>query len=358
MSPRSWTLVAVVLAAVVLANLIARDQDQPHGPRSSSYATSPEGVAAYASLLDRLGYNVSRQRTPVDEERPDPRRTVVMLEPRRLTVQEGAALAQFVEDGGRLVTGGAGTSDLVRALGADVHGGADAEKELHVTVPVPASAGVRKVESAGERAYRTAGSGLPLLVAANRSLGAVQVRHGRGVALLLADVSPLQNRLLAQADNARLAVGLTGPSSRAVTFVENVHGYDRPGGLAALPARWKAFLILAAVAGLLFMLLRARRFGDPEPPARELDPPRREYVEAVAATLLRTRDREAPVATLRAAARYELARRTALTPEGDVREAALSLGLTEEEAAALDGDADLIVTGRALARLSNPEESG
>ena len=53
--------------------------------------------------------------------------------------------------------------------------------------------------------------------------------------MLLADTSPLQNRLLGKADNAALALALaaTGPS----TFVETVHGYGPHAGSRRCPAR-------------------------------------------------------------------------------------------------------------------------
>ena len=55
---------------------------------------------------------------------------------------------------------------------------------------------------------------------------------GRGRIALLADTSPLQNRLLGEADNAAFALALSGRGP--LTFVESVHGYGPARGLAAL----------------------------------------------------------------------------------------------------------------------------
>ena len=146
--------------------------------------------------------------------------------------------------------------------------------------------------------------------------------------MLLADSSPLQNRLLGEADNAALALALSGRGP--LTFVESVHGYGPARGLAALPARFGWALIGLALAALVFMVARGRRLGPPEPERRDLPPPRRAYVDALAATMARGRDREEAVAPVRAEARRRLARRAGLGPQADPdawRAAARAAGL-------------------------------
>jgi pimeloyl-ACP methyl ester carboxylesterase len=170
--------------------------------------------------------------------------------------------------------------------------------------------------------------------------------------------SPLQNRLLDEADNAALALALGGQGP--VVFVESVHGYTTATGLAALPARFQWALILLGLSGLVLIAARWPRMGPPEPPEEPRFPPRRAYVDALAATLAKTRDRAAAVESIRSAARERLARRAALARDaGDEAwfEAARAAGLDHEEARALvDGDGDGIAAGRALARLSGGRE--
>ena len=183
--------------------------------------------------------------------------------------------------------------------------------------------------------------------------GPIVVVEGR--IALVADPSPLQNRLLAEADNAALALALAGPGP--VTFVESVHGYGAETGLAALPDRFQWALILLGLSGLLLIAARWPRLGPAEPPEEPLFPPRREYVDALAATLARSRDRAAAVESVRVAARERLARRAALPSDADPgawAAAARAAGLTDEETRAVAGDSpgDGIAAGRALARLS------
>jgi hypothetical protein len=139
--------------------------------------------------------------------------------------------------------------------------------------------------------------------------------------------------------------------------VESVHGYGETTGLAALPARLGWALVLVGAAALVLIAARWRRLGPPEPVERPLFPPRRAYVDALAATLARSRDRTAAVESVRSAARERLARRAAIGRDASAEAwagAARAAGLTEEEARALHGhgDDDGIAAGRALARLS------
>ena len=111
--------------------------------------------------------------------------------------------------------------------------------------------------------------------------GAIVVKHGR---LTGADLRRVRNENLADGDNAAYALELAGDGP--LVFAEG----ERPRGLAALPESGKWALGLLGLAALLFMLARGRRFGPPQPPGRELAPPRVAYVDALAAALAKTRD--------------------------------------------------------------------
>ena len=185
-------------------------------------------------------------------------------------------------------------------------------------------------------------------------------RAGSGRIALLADTSPLQNRLLDEDDNAAFALALSGRGP--LTFVESVHGYGPQRGLAAIPARFGWALLGLLLAALVFMVARGRRLGPPEREHRDLPPPRRAYVDALAATMARGKEREAAVAPVREEARRRLARRAGLredAPDEAWLEAARGAGLDDDEARALSGRAEdddaVVATGRALAALAGPD---
>jgi hypothetical protein len=264
----------------------------PSGPVSSSYATNSQGLAAWAELLSRTGHTVVQLRTPLQRARLDPADTVVVLDPEALLPAEGKRLLAFVEDGGRLVIGGSDSQSTLPAVipRPPQLNSSGSVSELAATDGGATVAGVSEVRSAGEGEWSpTAGYRAPLQSAAGGSL-LLERDLGSGRIELLADASPLQNRLLGTADNAQLALNLAGGRTRAVVFVESVHGFGQSIGLAALPGRWWLAFAGLALAGLLWILARGRRLGPAEQAEIASAPPRSAYVEAIALLLRRTRD--------------------------------------------------------------------
>lgn len=239
MSRGTVLAVAAIVAVFAVAALLGRAPQQPSGPPSSSYATTPRGLAAYASLLERAGHDVRRVRAPLDERAPSRDETLVIVDGRPLPAAERVALMRHLRAGGHAVLAGG----AARLLGG----------------PEPRP-GTRRV--------------------------------GRGAATLVPDADGLRNRALGAGDNAARALQLAGPPARRVAFVESVHGYHEERGLAALPDAVQNCLVLLGVAALAFLVWRGRRLGPPEARARALAPPRREHVEALAAALARTHDRD------------------------------------------------------------------
>ncbi|HUR86458.1 MAG TPA: DUF4350 domain-containing protein [Solirubrobacteraceae bacterium] len=308
--------VVFLVAINVAALLIDSVRPQPSGEDASAYATQPQGVAAYAELLGRTGHPVRYLRDPLDEARLDPRATVVVLDAPGIEGGERAALRRFLRRGGRLVAGGedAGRGIVARAP----EWTPDGRRLARPTNPVPETRGVRLVSSDGGGGFAALGGAVGAL--GEREVLLAVARAGRGRALLLADSSPLHNRLLANTDNAALGLALAGPPRRPVVFAESIHGFGQASGLAAIPARWRFALAIAGLASLLWLLSQARRLGPAEEDAADPVPARLDHVNALALALRGVEDREAAIAPVRAAARAGV------------------LGYGEDEIVALVGD--------------------
>lgn len=355
-------IAAGVLAVVIVVNVVLYVLDSAlggqKGPTSSSYATAPDGLAAYAALLSRRDREVQRLRESPAEAPLDPATTLVILDPDAVDSTEAKALRRFVERGGTLLAGGAGSSRWLEQIDSRAPAwGPSGSRTARPQAPAPEVRGVGRVKTAGAGSFEQAGAAMPLL-AGNRGDLLVVRSLGAGRLLMLADASPLQNRLLPRADNAALGVALTETKRGPIVFAEHGHGYGAARGLAALPTEWKAALAGLLLAGLIWMLARGRRLGPPEDPVRRLPPPRRAYVDALAASLARTKEPAEAGEPLLAAARGRLARRAALPPHAGaatLEKAAARLGLEPDEARVLrDGVAseeDLLAAGRALSRL-------
>jgi hypothetical protein len=343
--------VALLVVLNVVSLVVSSLSPEPSGKDGSAYATQPRGAAAYAELLRRAGHRIGYLRDPLEDARLDPGATVVVLDA-DLEKEERAVLARFVRAGGRLVAAGrdAGAGVVARAPRWSQEG----QRIARPALPVPETSGLRRVQSAGAGSFSAPRGALPVL-GGDRALLAV-ARAGSGRALLLADASPLQNRLLAAADNAAFGLALAGAPRRPVTFVESVHGFGRATGLAALPARWRFGLGIALLAALTLLLSRARRLGPPEDGGGTPAPARREHVDALAVALRRAGEPAVALAPVRAAARTQVIRRAALAPDvpdDAIGAAARRLGYEEDEVAALTGEpehGDELALGRALAR--------
>jgi hypothetical protein len=350
-------IVGVNLVTVIVDSVIP----SPDGPRSSSFATSRQGVAAWADLARRSGIEVGALRERVSDDTLPAEGTVVVLDPDGFSTDQARALRRFAERGGRVVAGGAEPGDWLGELtNTDPPSWEDGgDSSARVLVPAPETGSAASLRTAEAGHWEDIGGTLPLAAGADGPIALVEdAREGRIV--LLADASPLQNRLLGEADNAALALALAGPGP--VTFVESVHGYGTATGLAALPARFRWALVLLGFSALLLIAARWPRMGPPEPPEEPLFPPRRAYVDALASTLARSRDRTTAIDAVRSAARERLARRAALARDADDEaweKAARAAGLGHDEARALvdgAGDDDGIAAGRALAHLSGGRE--
>ena len=201
-----------------------------------------------------------------------------------------------------------------------------------------------------------------VLLEAERGRGALALRRelGRGEVVLLSDASPLQNELLASADNAAFGLAVAGPPGRPVLFAESFHGYGVASGLDAVPTRWWWVFGGLLLAAIVLALAQGRRLGPAELPGRALPPARVEFAEALATQLARTRPRGDAVRTAQRLVRERLLRRLRLPPdasEPDVRAAAGARGVDAQivDAALVESQPDLLAAGRALRELERME---
>jgi hypothetical protein len=363
---RRFAIVAVVIiAAIIGLNLLARGLDhavggsEPSGVAGSSYGTQDTGLAGLASLLTRYGHPVARQRGTLSTTQLDTGATVFAIEPQTLTDDDDATLLQFVSGGGRLVIGGSDPFYVHRLRDRPPRwesGGAAAYTEIDPAL------GARRVETAGDGSWTSTGTSTVLV--GNPGVSLLTHEHvGLGDIYFLADASPLENAYLDRADDAAFALALAGDQRPAI-FAEGPHGFGASRGLRAIPTPWKLSLVILAGAAVVLAWSRSRRLGPPDRPARELPPPRAEYVRALAVTLERTRDPGTALVPLQEWARSHIARRAHLRNDASLEEidrAAMALGYSESERAAMwypaTDDDTALALGRLVSRLAQDERS-
>ena len=361
------TLLALFVALVAVNALLALVDratagSQPSGPPSSSLATAADGYEAWADLLAQHRHDVVRYTQPLDRaiSGSPARQTIVVADPGSLSSGEITALRSFLLGGGRVIALGVKTLPLLHVAlgpGAPRWSPAALPTATPTGPPVPETAGIAEVSTAGDGgSFSAPGATLPVL-AGDGGILATVAGVGRGRLVMVADSSVFSNAELASTDNALLSLDVVGAGAR-VAFDENAHGFGSGVGFGGLPLSWQWSLLIAGVAAALWMWSRAWRFGPPELPERELAPPRRRYVEAVAAMLARTREAGPASEPVRSAARSLLAARAAVpaeSPDAVLAGAATAAGVPEEVVAGTLGggqtDADVLAAGRALAWL-------
>jgi Domain of unknown function (DUF4350) len=361
---RKRLVIVLAVAAVgyeVVSVVINSFTPGPGGATSSSYATSSDGLAAYAEVLQRTGRRVTQLRGKLGDAQLEPAQTVIALDPNRLTSADTDKLKTFVNAGGRLLAGGTIPGRWLKELLQNPPSWSSAGLPEATSISGSADIrGVSRVVSAGEGSFTSSGQTTPALGGGGGAALVATARLGRGQIALLADASPLQNAYIGRADNAALGDRLAGTQGRSVAFLEGIHGYGTGTGLAGLPARWKWALIGMLLVAATLIAARFRRLGDPEPAPSSPVPARRAHVEALALALERTRQPPVAAAPVVGHARELVLRRTMLGPDADgdaIISAAQGLGLDEAEARAIAGgvesgtEGDLLAAGRALARL-------
>lgn len=279
------TVVAIVVANAALAGARSLLGGDPGGPASSSFSTGGDGLEGYADLLRADGREVVRLRERVEPGAADTGATIVLADPGGLDPTEGQVLVDFATDGGRLVVAGPSTAPLVSAAtGAPIAATtADPAPRLEVWLPGGPAGEARELAGDRGRRWRDLGALVPV-AGADGDPAIVVGSAGEGTVVAVADAALLHNAVLADADNAALALALVGDRDGPVIFVESVHGFSA-SGLDAVPPGWKWAAAGLAVALLVGLWAAGDRFGPPEPQRRELRPPRRDHVEAVAAGL-------------------------------------------------------------------------
>jgi hypothetical protein len=287
-------LAALVFAALVVGALKA-ESPGASGDRIGASAddAGPGGLASWAALLRAADHSVERQdETPADAEL-DPQATTVLIDPGHLTSGDLDALRELVEAGGHLVVGGDVTATALRELAdtpIELDGGGSSSTARPL-VAAPEVDGVVEVEAGGGNAIARAGGALPLLAEGGEGALAALATPGDGRLVVVADSTPLENERIGAADNAQFALNVAGAPARPVHFVERVR--SEPGtGLSTLPVTWLWVFGGLLLAGLCLIAARVRRLGPPEQATRPLPPPRRAYVDAIAAQLARVGDRD------------------------------------------------------------------
>ena len=212
---RPWRIALVVVAVLVAVNLALRflgtlTGGTPGGPRSSSYATSPRGDAAYAELLGRAGHPVEQVRSL----------------PHSLAAQRGRDGVPPRPAGGQDDRTSRRSGRSSAAAGASSPPACRRQPCASSSTSVPKRARARATATDGLGRDRRPAVGVTRLVARGGSAAARRAPRRLRRRSRTGSSVP--------ADNAAFGLALAGPRNRPVEFLESYHGYGTGSGLVAL----------------------------------------------------------------------------------------------------------------------------
>ncbi|GAB4276698.1 MAG: hypothetical protein Kow0056_07410 [Coriobacteriia bacterium] len=264
-SGRGMVITAVVAVVVYLVLLWLSQQYASPQQVGSSYDSSPLGLKAYFAYLERLGYSPGTLER-FDELPPPGDSTIIAAEPlvRMPTDRERRSLAEWVEQGGRLVVFGYGPSLLtdLDLSGNIVNGPRD---PIEPVLPSPYIMGVEAVDLDGAR-LQVADPAWVAHLKDERGQGMLSRAVGAGEVVWLPSPYPASNGGILEESNARLVVALAVRGGRDIFFDEYHHGYVSGGGLwERLGHGGRAALLLALLAVASLALGPFRRLGRPIP---------------------------------------------------------------------------------------------
>ena len=342
------------------------------GRRRPRSGRSQKGLAAWAALAEREGRaGAGAARRALRRATLPGDGTVAVMDSGAVDARRGARAAR-VRRARRVAWSSGGpalwlwTGYAAGTAAGCPSGRTTGRRPLRVLAGAPESAGVRRVLYRRRRSLE--GGNSPDSEGAGGRRGRAAARRARPAAGG-SRCSPTARRSRTACSARPTTPRWRSPSSGRgpLTFVESVHGSALRAGSAALPGplRLGADRARARRARLSWSPAAAAS-ARPSPSAATWPPPRRAYVDVLAATMARGRDREEAVAPVRAEARRLLARRAGLGAAGRpgrmARRGARRRASSRAEAQALSGratdDETVVAAGRALAALAGGERGG
>ena len=316
-------IVGAVLLAVTLAltALGARTDDQDHGRTASVYDEGPGGAATLRRLLGAIGMRTITLEGDRFAPRIENARVLFMLRASELvTVQDVEAVRIYLRDGGTVVVAHDFEVFIQPLLeGFDIHLAQGASSSsTRLAGPLFAAPPAHEIQTDVGRELRF-GTGWDAIGTDGRAPTVAMRTEGRGTLIVVGTLTPFLTDSLANADNARFAVALTGAAlatGGTVAFDEYHHGvHPAPSLLALVERTWPGrALLFAMVVVFAYVALTGRRLGPPQP----LDPrpPRSslEYVRGFAGLVRRAGRQEIVRDRLRRELHAGLARAAGLDP--------------------------------------------
>jgi hypothetical protein len=282
-------LILVALIAINIYRRTGKSEPQAVGVRYTSYSTERRGARALYLLLGKLGYEPKRLRSPrFGGIRADG--LAVILAPDRLSISETETkqLLEWVKQGNTLLFApGRFDERLTKSLGVKLHQRPARKASVPSVASTELTAGVEGVSVLSGDRILTKRNDVVRHFGDRAGAVVASIPEGEGTAIVVSDPYIMTNAGLPEAGNLDLLVNILlshATDAKTVYFDEYHHGFKRrPSVLHLLRGTSLGWALLqVALAAILLMISRARRFGQPKPVLRESHRSSLEYVTSLA----------------------------------------------------------------------------
>lgn len=285
---RKLLIVAGILLVilVVAASLVSPPKTSSEFSLPSTYSPDWTGAEAAFLLLQDMKYNVQRwEKSPV-EMTGDPSHTVLVLaDPVQTpTEDERAAIASFLEEGGRVFASGPSASGLLpQAHSFAASYNFDEPAHYSPQAPSPIMRDAPDITMIPAESWSPDLPGQVIVYGDQDTAAVVTYRFGKGEVVWWADASPLTNGAIRDASNLRLFLNSVAPS-RDVHILWDEYFHGTHGSLWSYMLRTPLPWGLAQF-GLVFLAILftySRRSGPVREPATVSRLSPLEFVETLA----------------------------------------------------------------------------
>jgi hypothetical protein len=276
-----------LMLLTILALLFAPSGEGASVGFPSSYSPDPNGAKAAYTLLEEMGYRVTRWANPPEDLPKISKNTLLIIAGPIIpsSTEEGRELKQFVAGGGRLlITGMLGAAMIEAKSVVPAMAPSDEWQTFAAEVPAPLTRHAPEISMQFPAHWVQLGAGQLRYYGSEQGATVTKLRVGEGEIIWWGADSPLTNSGITKSSNLALFLNCLGsPSETRVLWDEYFHGV-RAGFwqyVSRTPLPWglAQLLILAAFVLITF----GRRSGALRPlghPSR-LSP--LEFVETVGA---------------------------------------------------------------------------
>ncbi|MGJ5815962.1 DUF4350 domain-containing protein [Paludibaculum fermentans] len=314
--------------SVVAMSFLEQPESEGRGALPSTYSTLPGGAQAAYLLLQDLGHRVERREEPLERLQPPGEGSVLILaEPTESpTAADRAALARFLQTGGRVLFCGHGAEGFLPGAPNTRQDWSMAPRSFPSAWTGRYTRQAPNIELERRAKLEAKDKPVAILYGTPQAPVAVAWRVGRGEIVWWASATPLTNDGLLKASNLRVFLNAVSTSDEGgrprIYWDEHFHGQH--GSLWSYiersPARW--VLWQCALAAFIALLAFSRRSGPIVQPAVESRLSPLEFVDTLGALYERAGAASLAVGAAHRQLRLQLTRRLALP--GNIEDARLA----------------------------------